>query len=137
MSIESAPNFLAQVIDDFKLQCKFKNSRSWLFLGKKDLMEYDKMERHFGHNLEKEINKELTKDEEFQRNAKERTMDLLGNRLNLKKYLNRMAGRTEKFLKNLRKVKDQLDKKNLLVEDLKKRKIKKLEKLEEIHKKVS
>ena len=132
MSIESAPNFLAQVINDFKSKCKFENSPSWLFFGKKDLMEYGKMERHFGYNLEKEIKKMLTNDDEFERKLTERVMDIIGKRLNLKKYLNRMAGRTEKYLINLRKVIDQLDKKNLLVEDLKK-----IKKLEEILEKVS
>ncbi|CAK5081290.1 unnamed protein product [Meloidogyne enterolobii] len=148
----SAPDFLTKVINDFKTQCKFgestKNTLQSIVhqlnffkkenkediiksLNEKITKQKGKVEKHFEENLKKEINKRLTEDEEFKRKLKERTLDLFNKRLNLKKYLKRMAKRTRKFIKYLKKIKNELDNENILLKDLKKlKKFKKLDKME-------
>ncbi|CAK5081306.1 unnamed protein product [Meloidogyne enterolobii] len=74
------------------------------------------------------MKKTLTKDDEFKRKTWERIMDLATKRLNLKKYLTRMAKETKDFVKILDKNKKKLDKQKLVLKDVKK--------IEEFRKKV-
>uniref|UniRef100_A0A1I8B256 Uncharacterized protein n=1 Tax=Meloidogyne hapla TaxID=6305 RepID=A0A1I8B256_MELHA len=125
---ENAPDFLALTIKEFQNNCNFEISPKnvikndgWLYFWQpddNDSTEYEKIEKHFNLNLKKEINKTLTKDDKFNRKLYERTMDLIGKRLNLNKYLKGMAKGTRKFIKNLKKIIDKLDSQNLILKEI-------------------
>nr|CAD2179442.1 unnamed protein product [Meloidogyne enterolobii] len=130
-------NFFLDIVKYFRCECKFAKqidskleSVKRFFVNLKFIFKnlddetkqtegaYIKVEEFLFNKLRDELNNPLRKDNPFETSRKEQAYEVLGLRLNLDKYLNRLGKKLEKFENRMNNLIKKLNKVNPITEKL-------------------